>query len=151
MTSEKQIWRVLRWIFIFSIALSITFIFVGCRNKNKTSSEITNISGTYYGANGSILTLLPDKTAYYYRKDFSSANTDASWLYVGDTLTVSLPRFEDKIVMVTATATVDSDNISSFELSSLNPFWENETYKRISSDTKQHTKAEYDEMINKNQ
>ena len=114
-------------------------------------SDFSNISGTYYGDNGSILTLLPDKTSYYYRKDFSSANTDASWLYVGDTLTVSLPRFEDKIVMVTATATVDSDNISSFELSSLNPFWENKTYKRISSDTKQHTKAEYDEIINKNQ
>ena len=136
----------------------VLFVFIGGRNKSTTdltknnqSTEITKISGTYYGVNGSILTLLPDKTAYYYYKDFSSANTDASWSYLGDTLTVSIPYYEDKIVLVTATATVDSNNVSSFTLSSSNIFWDNELYKKISSDTNHHTKAEYDEMINKNQ
>ena len=150
---------------LFIVLTLMTFSFMSLASADGTSSDTkkkgsgggdsdtgSNIAGTYFGVNGSILVLLPNGDADYFYKGWEELQHDNSWSYDED---------DDKLfVYMKESAMFGSYDVEAFLNGDISKFnlvasggtlnqarWDDETYYRYSDDTDSFTAAQCEDMI----
>lgn len=113
-------------------------------NESTTNQDATtNLIGTYFGVNGSILTLFSDGNADYYYSGMKEVDHDNSWSYDADSDKLNLVMSKSAFFGRYEIEAFIDDDVSSFNLvgkGELNSFsWDDEMYYKITSDVDSYT------------
>lgn len=139
--TSKQKAGLIMSIISLSLSVVIPFIFfVSCRSKlsnpSKSSTSIlaedpsleAQVLGTYIGNNDSVLIIREDHTCIYFYEGFGVSTND--WKIEDGQIKMYLSN-----VLSSVYATIDKNKPDELYLESKSSFWDNETFKKKSSDT----------------
>ena len=115
------------------------------------AEETVELTGTYYGVNGSVLVLFPNGEAdYYYSSSYSEPEHDNSWEYDPDEGKLNISMDTSSILFSYEVYANIAGDAKEFNLVSKSSLWDDEKYIKVSSDSLNYTKAECDKIIEAN-
>lgn len=142
---------------IISLVLSVVIPFVflaSCVSTHRKNAEkasvsrmsdeeiISGLAGTYTGSNGSVLILNSDMTSYYYYPRFGiSTNT---WTFKDNRIEMFISN-----CLCNVDADIDEKNLDTFFLKSDSPLWDDESFTKVSTDTRKLSEKECDALLGK--
>ena len=111
-------------------------------DDNTLSKLASQIKGTYYGENGSVLVIFDNGTVDYYWKDWNAPIENNPWRLDGNTIIISLsnPKCEVRFDL-------QGDLSAALELKSTSALWDDEHYFRVSPEAKKLDSEEWKAII----